>query len=108
MILGSGDQDIEKSLTALAKRFTGRLAFARGFNEPLAHGIYAGSDIYLMPSEFEPCGLGQMIAMKYGSIPVVTPVGGLVDTVVPWDPKTRLGNGFVCSETAAPALHQTL
>ncbi len=106
VILGSGAPDIEKDLTAMAKRFPGRFFFEKGFNDPLAHQIYAGSDLFLMPSEFEPCGLGQMIAMKYGSIPVVTATGGLADTVTAWD--GAKGNGFVCAEIAAPALHAAL
>ncbi|MFA0754138.1 MAG: hypothetical protein IMHGJWDQ_001922, partial [Candidatus Fervidibacter sp.] len=62
--------------------------------EELAHLIYAGADAFLMPSRFEPCGLGQMIAMRYGTVPIVHAVGGLADTVQDFDSKTKQGNGF--------------
>jgi len=64
------------------------------FNTPLAQRIYAGSDLFLMPSRYEPCGLGQMIAMRYGALPVVRATGGLADTVHDWNPITGEGNGF--------------
>ncbi len=108
VILGSGAPDLEKELTALSERFKGRFCYEKGFNDPLAHKIYAGSDIFLMPSEFEPCGLGQMIAMKYGTIPVVTPTGGLLDTVTPKTQESSGGNGFICADISSAALHQTL
>lgn len=101
VVLGSGLPEIEKELEGNAKRFPGRFFFEKGFNDPLAHKIYAGADVFLMPSEYEPCGLGQMIAMKYGTVPVVTPTGGLLDTVTP-------SSGFICAEAAAPSLHETL
>jgi starch synthase len=81
VILGQGDKLYEKSLKFLAKRFPANFRITLGFNLKLAQQIYAGSDIFLMPSLFEPCGLGQMIAMRYGSIPVVRKTGGLADTV---------------------------
>ncbi len=108
VILGSGDPTIEKSLSALARRFRRNFSFNSGFNDPLAHKIYAGSDLFLMPSEFEPCGLGQMIAMRYGTIPVATPTGGLYDTVKSWNPKSRAGNGFMCRNISSPALAEAL
>jgi len=108
IILGSGDPKIEKSLLLSAARFPGRAAVKTEFNDPLAHKIYAGSDLFLMPSKFEPCGLGQMIAMKYGTPPVVTPTGGLFDSVKNWNVKKGTGNGFVCKETSAASLLQTL
>ena len=64
------------------------------FHEPLAHQLYAASDLFLLPSKFEPCGLGQMIALKYGSIPIVRETGGLNDTVKPYNEFTGEGNGF--------------
>lgn len=82
VLLGSGDPDLERPWRVAAERYPGRVAVRTGFDEALAHRIYAGSDLLLMPSCFEPCGLAQMIAMRYGTLPVVNPVGGLADTVV--------------------------
>ena len=65
-----------------------------GFNEPLAHRIMAGADIFLIPSRYEPCGLTQMYALRYGTVPVVRATGGLEDTIVQFDSKTKKGNGF--------------
>jgi starch synthase len=94
VILGTGEQKYHDALGALARRHPDRLAVYLTFNASLAQRIYAGSDIFLMPSRFEPCGLGQMIAMRYGSIPVVRATGGLADTVHDFDPLTDQGNGF--------------
>jgi len=81
-VLGCGDPALEKKYADLAKKYPEDVALAAKLDEELAHQIYAGSDLFLMPSRYEPCGLSQMIAMKYGSLPMVTKVGGLVDTVV--------------------------
>ena len=80
-ILGSGDLHDEQALSHLAAEFPKQFYFYRGFNEKLARRIYAGGDIFLMPSRFEPCGLGQLMAMRYGNVPVVRATGGLKDTV---------------------------
>ena len=77
-------------------------------NEALAHQIYAGADIFLMPSRYEPCGLGQMYALKYGTIPLVRAVGGLKDTVAEFDPKTGRGNGFLFGPYEASAMLKAL
>jgi len=82
VILGYGDPVLEKQYISLAKKYPKDIAYIGKLDEELAHKIYAGSDLFLMPSRFEPCGLSQMIAMKYGTLPVVNPVGGLADTVV--------------------------
>lgn len=103
-ILGTGESDIEETLKEFSERWPDFVAVHFTFNEPLAHKIYAGSDFFLMPSVFEPCGLSQMIAMAYGTIPLVTPTGGLVDTVQPWDPEQRSGNGFLCDGVSSAAL----
>ncbi|MFZ4861873.1 glycogen synthase [Sphingobacterium sp. Mn56C] len=81
-ILGSGDTLIQSQLAALAERYKGRIAVFFGYNEALAHEVYAASDMLLMPSRVEPCGLNQLYAMKYGTIPIVRAVGGLKDTVM--------------------------
>lgn len=81
VILGRGDEAIQNALAAAARRWPDKMRLFTDFNNPLAHKIYAGSDAFLMPSRFEPCGLGQMIAMTYGTVPVVCNTGGLADTV---------------------------
>lgn len=83
VILGTGSQDVEDRLTALAKAYPDKLAVRIGFDEKLARQIYAAADLFLVPSRFEPCGLTQMIAMRYGTVPVVRKTGGLSDTVDP-------------------------
>ena len=80
-ILGTGEPKYEQQLMALAERFPHRVAVKLDFSDPLAHQIEAGSDIFLMPSRFEPCGLNQLYSLKYGTVPVVRSTGGLVDTV---------------------------
>ncbi len=81
VVLGTGDPALTEQLAALERRHPGKVHFHRAFDESFAHRVYAASDLFLMPSRFEPCGLGQMIAMRYGSVPVVARTGGLVDTV---------------------------
>jgi starch synthase len=94
MILGTGDTEIEAALVAKAAAYPGRFVFSQKFDEGMAHRMYAGSDFFLMPSRFEPCGLSQMIALRYGSIPVVRTTGGLKDTVQDVHPRTGTGNGI--------------
>ena len=94
VLLGSGDERFENFMRAAEYRYKGRLAAYIGYNEELAHLVYAGSDFFLMPSRFEPCGLSQMIAMRYGSLPIVRETGGLRDTVMPYNKYTGEGNGF--------------
>ena len=81
-VLGRGERDIEAALSAVAARHPGRVAVATSFDEPLAHLIEAGADVFLMPSRFEPCGLNQMYSQRYGTPPVARATGGLVDTVI--------------------------
>jgi len=100
VILGSGAPEIEAFFQAQAAA-NPRVAATVGFNEPLAHRIYAGADLFLMPSRYEPCGLGQMIALRYGTIPVVRATGGLADTVHEEGPQP---NGFVFEEYSVEAL----
>jgi starch synthase len=93
--LGTGDPRHEEALAAAARRFPESAGIFLKFDAALAQRIYAGSDFFLMPSRFEPCGLGQMIAMRYGTIPVVRKTGGLADTVTEWDAGAGSGNGFL-------------
>ena len=92
--LGSGDARYEKLLVGLAGQFPGRVGVRIGFDEPLAHRIEAGADVFLMPSRFEPCGLNQLYSLRYGTVPVVHATGGLDDTVVEFDAREGLGTGF--------------
>ena len=93
IFLGSGSPEISDQLQKASKRHPQHIAFDDGFNEPLAHLIEAGSDMFLMPSRFEPCGLNQLYSLRYGTIPIVHRTGGLGDTVEPWT--TDSGTGFV-------------
>ncbi len=94
MLLGSGDERFEKFMAAAEKRYPGKLCTYIGYKEELSHLVYAASDFFLMPSRYEPCGLSQMIAMRYGSVPIVRETGGLRDTVIPYNRFTGEGNGF--------------
>ena len=84
-VLGSGEFGYEQHLEDLRRRYPNNMAIYIGYNDELAHQIYAASDFFLMPSLFEPCGIGQMIAQRYGSLPIVRLTGGLYDTVIPYD-----------------------
>lgn len=94
IVLGSGDEKIQQAIQRAAKKNPGRVGLFIGFNEPLAHRIMAGADVFLIPSRYEPCGLTQMYALKYGTVPVVRSTGGLDDTIDQFDPKKGEGNGF--------------
>ena len=93
--LGVGDREYEDQLKRLAQAYPKNIMSCSEFNEPLGHQIYAGSDFFLMPSRFEPCGLSQMISLCYGTIPIVFKTGGLADTVKPFNSSSKSGNGFV-------------
>lgn len=94
VLLGTGDPHYHEMFSRIAQTCPGRAAVFLTFNAELAQKIYAGSDMFLMPSRFEPCGLGQMIAMRYGNVPIVRATGGLADTVKDFDPRSSEGNGF--------------
>jgi starch synthase len=95
VLLGSGDAHLEAAFTEAAGQHGGRLAVRIGYDGDLARRIYAGADCFLMPSRYEPCGLGQLIALRYGTAPVVRRTGGLADTVTEFDPARRTGTGFI-------------
>ncbi len=94
LILGNGERGYEDFFRAAEARFPGRVRAVIGYEEALAHRIYAGSDFFLMPSRFEPCGISQLIAMRYGTVPIVRATGGLRDTVQPYNRYTGEGDGF--------------
>jgi starch synthase len=93
-VLGTGEKKYEEMFNYFAASCPQKLAASFTFNEVLAHRIYAGADLFLMPSRFEPCGLSQMIAMRYGTVPLVRETGGLKDSVIPYNQFTGEGNGF--------------
>lgn len=107
VVLGSGDRGLAERVRGVAAALPDTIRFEEDFDEPLAHLIFAGADLLLMPSRFEPCGLTQMQAMAYGTIPIVTPVGGLLDTVRDADRSTD-GNGFLAAAVDAVAVRDAL
>jgi starch synthase len=110
VILGVGDKEIQEELSRLAETYPNKISLHLKFDNNLAHKIYAGADAFLMPSRFEPCGLGQMIALAYGTVPIVNRTGGLADTIVNFSAEGSAvkGNGFVMKEASAPALVETI
>jgi starch synthase len=104
VVLGAGEARYQQLWTRLAAEHPDRIGAHIGFDEPLAHLIEAGADIFLMPSRFEPCGLNQMYSLRYGTIPVVRAVGGLADTVQDYSPKSTKSTGFVFHEYSGSAL----
>ena len=104
VILGTGEKRLEDFFKGLQERHKGKVSANITFNDILAQKIYASSDIFLMPSLFEPCGLGQMFSLRYGTVPVVRKTGGLCDTVVHFNRETKTGNGFVFEHYTADGL----
>lgn len=94
VIVGTGEKQYEYALSALQNQYPGKVSVNLRFDPTFASRVYAGADIYLMPSKSEPCGLSQLIAMHYGTVPVVASTGGLRDTVLPYDQETKAGRGF--------------
>src|SRR5262249_27000550 len=95
VVSGTGDQHYHLMFQQLATRYPQQVSINLTFNVEISQRIYAGCDMLLMPSRFEPCGLTQMLAMRYGCIPIVHRTGGLADTVCEFDPVAETGNGFV-------------
>lgn len=104
IILGSGEEAYHVELTRLANARPRRLSVNIRFDNALAHRIYAGSDFFLMPSLYEPCGLGQLISLRYGTVPIVRKTGGLADTVFEFDAASMSGNGFLFTPYSSGAL----
>ncbi|HOI44649.1 MAG TPA: glycogen synthase [Candidatus Aminicenantes bacterium] len=108
VVLGTGEEKIHELLKEAQKDYPDQLGLKIAFDERLAHMIYAGSDIFLIPSRYEPCGLTQMYSLKYGTIPVVRATGGLDDSIREFDPGTQSGNGFKFEDYSAVALTGSL
>jgi starch synthase len=108
VVLGTGDPVHEKMLSDLQAAFPDKAAVVLRFDETLAQLIYAGCDFFLMPSRFEPCGLGQLMALRYGAVPVVRRTGGLADTVEDCDPQLDAGTGFTFEEANAQHLERAI
>jgi starch synthase len=103
-VLGSGDRAYEDLFRRLMRQYPGRFAAKFGYDNEMAHKIEAGSDLFLMPSRYEPCGLNQIYSLKYGTVPVVRATGGLDDTIEPYDLRTGKGTGFKFHEYTAEAM----
>ena len=108
VVLGSGEESIQKAMSAVADAFPNRVALKIGYDEELAHQIEAGSDFFLMPSRYEPCGLNQIYSLRYGTLPIVHSVGGLKDTVVDLCADPENGTGFVFHSFDAGAFLQAI
>lgn len=108
IILGKGDEHYHGILLNLREKYSEQLSVTIGFDNTLAHKIYAGSDIFLMPSKYEPCGLGQLISLCYGTIPVIRKTGGLADTIVEYNPSEGAGTGFFFNNYSSDELVEKL
>ncbi|KAA3616212.1 MAG: glycogen synthase GlgA [Calditrichaeota bacterium] len=108
VILGTGEPEYEEFLQNMALKYPGKIAVTIGFNEGLAHQITAGADMFLMPSQYEPCGLNQMYSLNYGTVPIVRQTGGLADTVTDFTQFPTKGNGITFSEYTSDELFQAV
>jgi starch synthase len=106
--LGAGDKPYEEMFLRLQKQFPQKIAVKIAYDNALAHKIEAGSDMFLMPSKYEPCGLNQIYSLRYGTVPIVRATGGLDDTIEPWNPRTGKGTGFKFSEYSGEALLEAI
>ncbi len=104
ILLGSGDKKYQKHFMSVASKNPNKFSCFIGFDDELAHLIEAGSDMFLMPSKYEPCGLNQFYSLMYGTVPIVHKTGGLADTVKPYNPKNGNGNGFVFEKYTSSAM----
>jgi starch synthase len=103
-VVGTGEPRYEKFFAGLAETFKGRAWFFGGYDDALAHWIEGASDMFLMPSQYEPCGLNQMYSLRYGTIPIVRRTGGLADSVTHFDPASGQGTGIVFNDFDASAM----
>lgn len=108
VVLGKGNEKYHAAFSEIAKKYPRTISVTIGFNDRLAHRIYAGSDFFLMPSKYEPCGLGQLISQRYGSIPITRKTGGLADTVRDYNPLALKGTGFLFSDYTPSAMQDAL
>jgi len=108
VILGAGEKYLESFFGPLSGRYPGRVGSYIGYSNERSHWIEAGSDFFVMPSVFEPCGLNQMYSFKYGTLPIVHATGGLDDTVQQYDESTGEGNGYKFWEISAKAVYYTV
>ena len=106
--MGSGDAETAAQLAALAERFPDKMGWWEGYSNPLAHLVEGGSDVFLMPSLYEPCGLNQIYSLRYGTLPLVRAVGGLRDTVKNYNEATGTGTGFIFQDPTSEALRDTI
>jgi starch synthase len=108
VILGKGDEKFQKIFADISEKHGDMVSVTIGFDNSLAHRIYAGADFFLMPSRYEPCGLGQLISQRYGTIPIARNTGGLADTITDYDPLKKKGTGFLFSDYTASAMQDAL
>jgi starch synthase len=108
VLLGTGDERYEETFKNLEGQYSDKVSILTYFDEAMARKIYAGSDLFLMPSQFEPCGIGQLLAFRYGTIPIVRETGGLRDTIIPYNEFTDEGNGFSFANYSAHDMLYTI
>ncbi len=107
-LLGKGDANLQELFISIGKKYPKKTSINIGFDNKVAHQIYAGCDMFMMPSYFEPCGLGQLISLKYGTVPIVHETGGLADTIKEFSPSTGKGNGISFKDYNAVSLIQAV
>lgn len=108
VLLGTGDDKYNRAFKQFGQKYPGHFGMNIRFDPAMAKRIFAGADMFLMPSRFEPCGLGQMVALRYGTVPIVRETGGLADTIIDFNHHTKEGNGFVFAQYSAETLLKTI